>query len=1079
MRGLNTDLVQMAEEAGIEKVVLDYLRARKALSTGVLGAMARDWDEVDTILVKPILEGYTHDGVTHKVPEADAVVAKAQIRFLWKKSHDMLEGTGANTSQPPTTPPPACTPASSKQPPKELPPEILKELLSKYEEQKIDGVNREFPQRMLLGTDRILARAWWEMEHKMHTPIQLHELISARVFDAAGNPNPLAQQPDSKQNKVTLDLTSGSGIVSISEDSHWTPKGVLSLLDALEAIEWALILLRMGNEADVRAWISWWRCLVRSKTQKLEHLKMYWMQANWKICLELRQGADFATVTKQVMAEQHALQSALQKELPTAMPKVKPQIPPKQNKGGHPTGKGTSNKRWASQEKYDYWQPRQRVDPPDRSTTPNGRPLILLSAFDGIGCAKLALDAVIAKTQYHLLAYIAWEIDGDCVHLTTIAHGADHRGDITLDTSDSLVETIQTMNPNAEALILMCAGPPCPDYSRIVEGPGKDGVEGIKFEIYAKWKAEVTDKLRPRNSQQLTENVIPHRRGDIQYFEQKLGCEAVIFDAAEFKRISRPRTWWTSIKWDDPTVPQILGTNWSWKKHFGTRRLVCPQPTSEALIPEGWHAPRCWADGETLPCLTTPAPTEAGRAAPRSQKGRMGSATYHRWISDNRQYAPWHYEEKCLMQDPSGKLSIPPIETKESLHHIPVGYTAGMPDKQRHKAVANSWHVGVASLLIWLLLMQAQSTPAAASTVVPKPMASTPFQAIDMLAHWWGPDQHPGPGDTATLASHQLELVTDMWQHWHGALSLGDPAQETLLLEPHMLKTLELQRRAGSKLVELRLRVCHEVRTLVESLRPQTEEWLHTLKPHIRDLYGTTETCLQVVAIQDLTRRLYWGDPHLIEELSQGFPLLGDLAPGWGWPKRKDDRYSHPLDRAQLLSENMAYIQSKLHKHKCDPHWQTLLNEIAQDVKHHRMEGPFHGPPEWKQATVAASQFAHTQHLLQGPAHHAPTSMAFSIVQTGADGRDKIRRGEDWRRGHHNQTVKVADAPVNHRPDMFVAVARALAHQGLRAEVWGTDQEDAYRQLPVANPDDTWVILFTPTGVTLWRHKALLWKQPA
>jgi len=84
---------------------------------------------------------------------------------------------------------------------------------------------------MLLGCEQIIARMWWEMQHNMHTPIamQLHELAS-RVFDAAGNPNPLAQDPDRTQ---------------------WSPKGVLSLLDALEAIEWALTLVRMSTEAAV------------------------------------------------------------------------------------------------------------------------------------------------------------------------------------------------------------------------------------------------------------------------------------------------------------------------------------------------------------------------------------------------------------------------------------------------------------------------------------------------------------------------------------------------------------------------------------------------------------------------------------------------------------------------------------------------------------------------------------------------------------------------------------------------------------------------------------------------------------
>jgi hypothetical protein len=52
------------------------------------------------------------------------------------------------------------------------------------------------------------------------------------------------------------------------------------------------------------------------------------------------------------------------------------------------------------------------------------------------------------------------------------------------------------------------------------------------------------------------------------------------------------------------------------------------------------------------------------------------------------------------MADDQNELRIPPIETKESLQHIPVGYTSRMADKQRHRAVANSWHVGVAGLLM-------------------------------------------------------------------------------------------------------------------------------------------------------------------------------------------------------------------------------------------------------------------------------------------------------------------------------------------------------------------------------------------
>ena len=355
MRGLNLDLVQMADEAGIDKTILDYLRARKAMSIGVLGAMARTWDEVDTTLVQPLLDGYGHEGVTHKVEQKDAALAKAQIRFLWKKSHDSLEGTPVTTSNTATPTPSGTNAASSKQPPKELPPEVLRDLLAKYEDQQIDGMRREFPQRMLLGADKVISRLWWEKEQKAFSPIGLHELLTARVFDAL-NPNPLAQQMEAKL------VAAGSSSHASSEETQWTPKGVLSLLDALEAIEWAFILLRMGSEAEVRAWISWWRCLVRAKTQKLEQIKQYWTEANWKVCLEMRQGTTFAEVTKQVMMEQHSLQSALQKDLPLALPKPKPTPPTRQPKTepyratNHHQGKGSQKGRWANQ---DQWSQRQ------------------------------------------------------------------------------------------------------------------------------------------------------------------------------------------------------------------------------------------------------------------------------------------------------------------------------------------------------------------------------------------------------------------------------------------------------------------------------------------------------------------------------------------------------------------------------------------------------------------------------------------------------------------------------------------------------------------------------------------------
>lgn len=178
---------------------------------------------------------------------------------------------------------------------------------------------------------------------------------------------------------------------------------------------------------------------------------------------------------------------------------------------------------------------------------------------------------------------------------------------------DAVIARLKELDTHEEAVILTCAGPPCPDNSRIMEGAGTEGLEGIKFEQYCQWQKDILKRAGKR----LTAN----RRDDIQYFEDNVGCEAVIFDANQFKRISRPRC--VESPSAGKTTPWQVSSDTTW---HGRNTLVCPQRTSEAHIPNGWSSPKCWLAGEHLPCFTTPAPTEAGRAGSRFTKGKLDSA---------------------------------------------------------------------------------------------------------------------------------------------------------------------------------------------------------------------------------------------------------------------------------------------------------------------------------------------------------------------------------------------------------------------------------------------------------------------
>ena len=91
-------------------------------------------------------------------------------------------------------------------------------------------------------------------------------------------------------------------------ESDRLPDGDQTMLDAHQ----------LGHEFDVEAYISWWIHLFRSKQGKMEELKVYWVEAGWKLALELRQQHEFAEITRNIMEDTASLQTALTKEISRA-----------------------------------------------------------------------------------------------------------------------------------------------------------------------------------------------------------------------------------------------------------------------------------------------------------------------------------------------------------------------------------------------------------------------------------------------------------------------------------------------------------------------------------------------------------------------------------------------------------------------------------------------------------------------------------------------------------------------------------------------------------------------------------------
>ena len=91
MPRVSPELQTLAGEAGVDPSVVPDLQARGILSMGILGALAKSFDEIDAAVVKPFIAGHERAGATHQAAPDTEPVVTALIRYLWKKSWTQLK----------------------------------------------------------------------------------------------------------------------------------------------------------------------------------------------------------------------------------------------------------------------------------------------------------------------------------------------------------------------------------------------------------------------------------------------------------------------------------------------------------------------------------------------------------------------------------------------------------------------------------------------------------------------------------------------------------------------------------------------------------------------------------------------------------------------------------------------------------------------------------------------------------------------------------------------------------------------------------------------------------------------------
>ena len=265
--------------------------------------------------------------------------------------------------------------------------------------------------------------------------------------------------------------------------------------------------------------------------------------------------------------------------------------------------------------------------------------------------------------------------------------------------------------------------------------------------------------------------------------------------------------------------------------------------------------------------------------------------------------------------------------------------------------------------------------------------------------------------------------------------------------------------------------ILSSIRQKKECMREVTERWFRQLPHHVASAYTLADGAIvQIPLLMHLLRGCGYPDcDNLEHDLNGGFPLLGELRRCPGWHPRTDDWYDHPITEATFASLNRDHIQSRTKCARADPEWQVMLDEVLHERAQGRVEGPFQAHPTWG-FTAAEARPAELPAIPSGPAYAA---FAFSVVQEGSDGRKKVRRCEDYRRSHHNSTIRALDKPPHDSVATYVRVLLAWAALGIVAQIWCQDLMAAYRQYPVLTVAHAYMLLMLPHGVSVWRHAVL------
>lgn len=300
-------------------------------------------------------------------------------------------------------------------------------------------------------------------------------------------------------------------------------------------------------------------------------------------------------------------------------------------------------------------------------------PITVLSLFDGISCAHLALD----KLKIPVKKYYASEVDKYAIKVTQTNYPD------TIQLGDVREVSIH------EEIDLMCFGSPCQSFSFAGKMAGMATASDMKVtdldtylslkkantefngQSYLFWEAvRILREVQPKYF--LMENVVMKKEWQ-DVISTALGVKPVLIESAHFSPAYRKRLYWTNIPLNE--LPPECGVTFGMVREHGVPIESGMYYSSKAFEWINRHANRT---GKKLHIFRY------------NEKMQMLEATMYKKYSSQRFFA---------IDDVYGLRYITPLECERCMN-VPDNYTSCVSNTQRYKELGNGWEVNTISYLL-------------------------------------------------------------------------------------------------------------------------------------------------------------------------------------------------------------------------------------------------------------------------------------------------------------------------------------------------------------------------------------------